>query len=606
MSHVLILGLGPVQDFIAAARRTRDLWFGSWMLSELARAAGQSLAAEPGGELIFPDPDLLENGGKNVSYANKLVALVDDPTGAAGRARAAIDERLKALRDEAFRRCRFDPAFVFEAAEKQIDDLVEFYWASAEVGPGEEGYRRARERADRLLMARRRSRLWGKVTWGKDVPKSAIDGQRESVLMEHLFDGPPDGPTPADLYGRFKADENERLCGVSLFKRLGRRPSDKFAHHFLSTGHLAAGPLLRRLRALATIPEKKAKLTEAWNALIQKIGEKRIDLTDNRIFTENHSQPILGVIDASILFEGRLPDLFPDLPTRAERSRAAQPLVGYLRQFLAAAEVPTPCPYFAVLIADGDRMGDAIEQLTTPEAHRSLSSALGRFEATARKIVEDGCGGELVYSGGDDVLAFVPLDRSIECARKLSDEFRGLAKDGPRPTLSVGIGIGHFMEPLQRVLRSAREAEKKAKETRDAFAIRIEKRSGVPLILSGIWGDLDEQLNDFVELLVADRLPDRAAFDLRALARLVEGEPALAALGLAEAERILRRKQPNLGREAGIAPEDLEKLIGRVGPRFNALADRLARQSLTDFSDRLVAARLFAEARVQAELPKKP
>lgn len=32
MAYVFTMALGPVQDFIAAARRTRDFWFGSWML----------------------------------------------------------------------------------------------------------------------------------------------------------------------------------------------------------------------------------------------------------------------------------------------------------------------------------------------------------------------------------------------------------------------------------------------------------------------------------------------------------------------------------------------------------------------------------------------
>ena len=40
MTHYLItLSLGPVQSLIEAARRTRDLWCGSWLLSEAARAA---------------------------------------------------------------------------------------------------------------------------------------------------------------------------------------------------------------------------------------------------------------------------------------------------------------------------------------------------------------------------------------------------------------------------------------------------------------------------------------------------------------------------------------------------------------------------------------
>ena len=51
--HLLLISIGPVQDFIAQARRTRDLWFGSHLLSELSRA-GSKRIADDGGELIFP------------------------------------------------------------------------------------------------------------------------------------------------------------------------------------------------------------------------------------------------------------------------------------------------------------------------------------------------------------------------------------------------------------------------------------------------------------------------------------------------------------------------------------------------------------------------
>jgi len=40
MEHILLFSIGPIQDFIASARRSRDLWFGSWMLSELGDGGG--------------------------------------------------------------------------------------------------------------------------------------------------------------------------------------------------------------------------------------------------------------------------------------------------------------------------------------------------------------------------------------------------------------------------------------------------------------------------------------------------------------------------------------------------------------------------------------
>ena len=52
-SALLKFQIGPVQDFIAAARSTRDLWSGSYLLSWLV-AAGIRKLKEVGGELIFP------------------------------------------------------------------------------------------------------------------------------------------------------------------------------------------------------------------------------------------------------------------------------------------------------------------------------------------------------------------------------------------------------------------------------------------------------------------------------------------------------------------------------------------------------------------------
>lgn len=40
-THLLQIVLGPVQEFIAQARRTRDLWYGSHLLYEVSRAAAR-------------------------------------------------------------------------------------------------------------------------------------------------------------------------------------------------------------------------------------------------------------------------------------------------------------------------------------------------------------------------------------------------------------------------------------------------------------------------------------------------------------------------------------------------------------------------------------
>ena len=52
----LKLQIGPVQDFIAQARSTRDLWSGSYLLSWLMATGVKTLSAEIGPEaVVFPN-----------------------------------------------------------------------------------------------------------------------------------------------------------------------------------------------------------------------------------------------------------------------------------------------------------------------------------------------------------------------------------------------------------------------------------------------------------------------------------------------------------------------------------------------------------------------
>src|SRR5437588_676552 len=85
MSHLLAISVGPVQEFIAAARQTRDLWFGSRLLSDVSRA----VAAEVGkhGKLIFPS----DGHADNIAIANIVVAEVYDaaPKDVTSRAKEA-------------------------------------------------------------------------------------------------------------------------------------------------------------------------------------------------------------------------------------------------------------------------------------------------------------------------------------------------------------------------------------------------------------------------------------------------------------------------------------------------------------------------------------
>jgi CRISPR-associated protein Cmr2 len=608
MPHVLILWLGPVQELIASARRCRDLWFGSWLLSELAKATARAIAEHCGPEaLVFPGVEAsgsLHPAGE-MTVANKIVVRVPagmDPARVAEEiGRSAMRARLREIRDDAFARVS-EPAgaryFQREPAEAQVDGLIEYVWAAAAEGEAG-GYAEARSDAEALLTARRATSLWGQVTWGKDVPKSSIDGARESVLHEDLYDEVSRGAlSAAYAYRRYGIGPSERLCGVGLLKRLGRRRGSRYDHQFLSTGHLAAWPLLERMARLAT---EGGPLRSAWAAYLRRLPELGASLDESHV-PRNREHEVLGQYDGGLLFESRLAELFATVADPAERGRIVAEARMALNQVLAAAGVQTPLPYFAILVADGDRMGETIDRQRTPADHRRLSQALAGFAAHARVLVEQEAGGELVYAGGDDVLAFVPLHRAILCACRLAESFAArlagfAAVDGRAPTLSAGIGISHFLEPLSQALAVARRAETLAKRQpgRNCLAVTVDKRSGSRTHLVGPWGELDRELEEYALLHAGDHLPDGAGFELRQLGRLLAGAEGtdrnlLTALVRKEAERILLRKRPEHGAKEAIA--DLDRLVGR-----------LRTQTPGELADRLIVARLLAAAKVQAELP---
>src|SRR5438477_9664995 len=106
MKYLFLISVGPVQGFIASARRTRDLWFGSWLLSELSKAAAQEIVnGSTGNSLIFPAPHDKKQlqPGSPLNVANKIVALIDHPPADVGKkVHEAIFDRLHEISNLAF------------------------------------------------------------------------------------------------------------------------------------------------------------------------------------------------------------------------------------------------------------------------------------------------------------------------------------------------------------------------------------------------------------------------------------------------------------------------------------------------------------------------
>ena len=441
MRSLFLVTLGPVQDFIASARRTRDLHFGSWFLSEISRAAADEINNRQHEHLIFPAPEDTEQlqPGRRFNVANRILALIEqDPAQLAKHVREAVFQRLYEIRDQAYHGIHL-PDKQHADAYAQIENLVELVWAALPL-PNEQEYHTVRNQLEAIVAARKNTHTFAPVTWGKNVPKSSLDGQLESVIPE--TDYPPPNASPAErqkkleeLYKQYKiAGLGERLSGIDLLKRFGKTAFDT---QFPSTSHFAALPFLERMKRIDKAG--RAILSAEWKTYISRL--------DNLAATPIREQlelapaypghPILERYDGSLLFEGRLLDILLLPSTDATNNKDFREARNAQQAFYNALDGQCsrmrlskmrPYTYYALIQADGDNMGILIDALAEQEQgyeqHRKLSQALSHFAEKVRNIVVHKHAGALVYSGGDDVLAFLPLHTVLECVIALKKQFQ--------------------------------------------------------------------------------------------------------------------------------------------------------------------------------------
>lgn len=545
MKYLMIFSIGPVQEFIATARRSRDLWYGSWMLSELSKAAAESvIGLSLPGELVFPFPknknDLMEN--TKFTVPNKVVAVVeDDPQAVAGRVRKSIEKRLGELWEDARSRIK-GGQYAKDIADQQIRDLTEFSWVAVPYeDSSDEKYVEARNQAEALLSARKATRNFSQPDWSSNAPKSSLDGARESVIPSSEY---PERGNPNDealkrrndakienLYIRYHARRGEQLSGVDLLKRLG---DPKNSPKFKSTSDMAAIPFIQKL-------DKEGKKGQE---LLKKIESLLPDNKDN-----------LERAEEGLVFENRLKDGFPLQEVPADKREQFNKLMTGL---------PIPNPYYALLAADGDFMGKVIDGQSSKTKHQEISGSLAEFAIDAVEIVEKYTGVP-IYSGGDDVLAYLPLNTALDCAFELESVFRekmnaySVVEDGMTitPTLSVGVVIVHHIEPLANALDLARKAEKDAKgvKGKNGLAVILSKRGGADRSIVGKFKQIYERLDELRRLFDGEMISGGVAYELQDMHRVLFKTNVPVA---SEALRVISRKR-EAGSDKSIEPHVREK-----------------------------------------------
>ncbi len=520
MSTFLIeIALGPVQGFIAAARRSRDLWAGSFLLSGCARAAGQALL-DGGATLIYPVAErvLQLDDGENSNLSNVLLAQFEchDALAAgklARRAQQCARVWLQEQADQALKDWEVNGGVKIrkDLWAPQVADALEGFAAWCVV---DGDYRAAYDATKSALGARKNTRNFAPMfASGSDpgfgVPKSSLDGVRESVLPKGRKRFP----------ARFGVSEGEQLDALGCIKRVVGK-----TERFTSLTRIAADGWLACLPADAL-----AALRNAHEPLVKADLATR-SLGNDGIYAD-------FPFDAGLLYPERLEAAIQHAAACAAAGEPDdRPLLVTLRDVLKPLwkNHGQPCPYAAIVVADGDRMGRFIDKCKTRAQHSAVSRAIAAFAdtvpATARLHR-----GHSIYNGGEDLMVLFPLAGVVDGARALAASFdtvmaevvKDLLGASPDPddlpTLRVGAAICHVLEPLGVIRQHGDAAEKFAKGEAgaqgqgNALGVRLHVRAGhvVP------WRARFDAVDDFASLQAwvaayrAGTLPGKLAYRIR-------------------------------------------------------------------------------------------
>lgn len=505
--------LGPVQGFVAAARRTRDLWVGSYLLSYLVGCA-MDFILQHKGSIVFPyvhepldgdsptrEPVLLDPLLKGIaavrthgslpdgmppplvgSLPNRFVARLPielDPAQVA----TSIERRWQEIAETVFNRYissgldDTDLPRLQQIWDRQVNHFWEITWIE-DTGAGhpvldlKKNWRihvPTVEPGDKCTMMSNLQELSGYIrATGREQREKQLafwNGLRRRARIQEL-----------DL------QENERLSAVAFVKRffphvareaIGWKVDTKYP----STVELAVHPWVQKVSRHQDFRAEAEQFAEVASSI--PYAGRRFEQLDGNVFYDDF--------------------LANDPAWPADTREIRQDLRKRLRAFYR--EFGQPSPYYAMLLMDGDSMGALLHAL----GEQKVSEALADFTKDVGSIVERH-EGRLVYAGGDDVLALLPLPRALATAAELRDAYvRSMSSrfpndqfgksetqehTVPRPSISAAIVYAHCRAPLRNVLAEAhRLLDDEAKDGvgRDALAVGIWQTHGMSRTWASPW-----------------------------------------------------------------------------------------------------------------------
>ena len=448
-TYLFIFTIGPVQSFIAQARKTQDLYAGSQLLSDLIGFA--MTQTQESGEIIFP---FFEAKSKPNRFVAKITC--QDIKAFGNNLQVKVKEELNRIAKDALGKW-------FEVASYQIDDFLETYWAAI-IYDENKKYNEQYKELERTLGGIKNYRVFKQLSSPEQGRKFSVNGfydalfykksdnEKDSNVVLKKRKHLNDNAVILDEHSNIalgKIQKGEGICGLTLLKRSYNEKSTSFP----STANIALLHILNN-------PIVKDSGTLTPLLICDGASEDTIDNFNGQLlFSENINSEYFKKQDIKCR-----EDAFNKCFTNFEKVVKQENL-----KFLK---------YYAVIVFDADDMGKKLSACDSIEKHKELSRKLSEYAEWARGYVNKERG-KTIYAGGDDFMGLLNLTTLFESIQKLRETFDKKFQ-AEELTFSAGIAIAHYKAPLGEVLNFARKMEHKAKEQdkKNAFGIAVIKHSG--------------------------------------------------------------------------------------------------------------------------------
>ncbi|WP_026994896.1 type III-B CRISPR-associated protein Cas10/Cmr2 [Flectobacillus major] len=471
--HLFLFTIGPVQTFIAQARKTQDLYAGSSILADIIHYALGYIKCNQG-KIISPYYEDFTFSTKidetnERSFPNRIVASFDIDKEAVKNLGNTLEALVK-TQFETLAKNKFDQ--VFQAKDKplglceQIKDFLEVYWVAVEYQEDnyQEAYQSLIKKMAMLKSIRpmksfaekgRKCDLNG--VYNVKVYRKTAEEEKEKkscdYIKKHKLFATDNFIIKSDFYSISpkQLQAGEGLSAISFLKRLYKNNPDE-EKAFPSTAKIALLNLLNDATIAGLVKEykqvfKKGHFDEQllFDELTEeKLIKKGIKLKDEYYESEETLQEAIRQLN-------KLRDKIVESAKKENDSEKN----GYAMS-----------KYYAILSFDGDDMGKKLSSLSLIEQNE-LAKKLSKYSDELRKYIDDRKG-KTVYAGGDDFLALVNLTYLEEVLRAVKSIFTDIS-------VSIAITIAHYKTPLQKVLLLNRsllqETKTYFKEKRNDFDI---------------------------------------------------------------------------------------------------------------------------------------